>query len=118
MSQENSSWQRGIPFADRAPTASDNPFAFPENRPYDGWTTRSDGAMERGGGPLVLRVEVNTEAAGSGYRWKVLCHSWVEPALAELDRGSAKSLSVAKAQCFWSAYAYVQTWLRGLGDGV
>ena len=60
-----------------------------------------------------MRVEVHPE---SGYVWHLLCHSWVAPALVELDTGRVKSLHVAKAQAFWAAYSRLQMWARALTD--
>ena len=107
---------RGIPFATRAPDNRDSPFDFPAGATYQGWSTQVDGSLERSGGPLVLRVEVDTSRAGAGYLWFVRAHSWVEPVLVELDRGRALTLRVAKTQAFWSAYARCTSWCRSLSD--
>lgn len=82
----------------------------------DGWTTQADGSIERGGGPLVMRVEPSKQGAGSGWLWRLLIHSWVEPATVEVDSGVERHLYVAKAQVFWAAYAWLHVWLRSLTD--
>jgi hypothetical protein len=93
----------------------DEPFSLPSGTPHAGWTTTSSGALERGGGPLVMRVEVDSKVGG-GYRWTLLSHSWVAPVLVQLSSGPAKSLHVAKSQCFWAAYAQLMSWQRALSD--
>jgi len=115
MSRSNAR-DRGIPVTERRIAATDNPFAFPEGTAYEGWTTQPDGSLERGGGPILMRVEPNTRKAGSGYVWRLLVHSWVEPITIEVDSGTERNLYVAKAQAFWSAYARIHIWLRSLID--
>lgn len=101
---------------DRSPNNADNPFALPAGCVYRGWTTREGGCLERGGGPLVMRIEPDRSTVGAGYTWRVLCHSWVEPALVELDSGTARNMYIAKAQAFWAAYAQLMAWCRSLTD--